>query len=55
MILVTSPKKPLEHTPKGTPRRGVCLRLYEQEIDALYANEAVDARIAAHQQFLDRM
>ncbi|KAI0819209.1 acetyl-CoA synthetase-like protein [Trametes gibbosa] len=40
MILVASPEKPLEHTPKGTPRRGVCLRLYQSEIDALYAAHA---------------
>ncbi|KAI0325861.1 acetyl-CoA synthetase-like protein [Cubamyces sp. BRFM 1775] len=37
LILVTSPEKPLEHTPKGTPRRGVCMKLYADEIDQLYA------------------
>lgn len=36
MIIVTNPKKPLEFTPKGTPRRQVCLKVYEKEIDALY-------------------
>ncbi|KAJ3572833.1 hypothetical protein NP233_g2821 [Leucocoprinus birnbaumii] len=36
MILVTNPKKPLEFTPKGTPRRQVCLKSYSAEIDALY-------------------
>ncbi|RPD57315.1 acetyl-CoA synthetase-like protein [Lentinus tigrinus ALCF2SS1-7] len=55
MILVASPAKPLEHTPKGTPRRGVCLRLYESEIDALYARVAVDVKEAANQEFLDRV
>ncbi|KAI0629572.1 acetyl-CoA synthetase-like protein [Trametes polyzona] len=37
MIVVATREKPLEHTPKGTARRGVCLRLYEAEIEALYA------------------
>lgn len=36
MIMVTSPDKPLEYTAKGTPRRQVCIRSYEPEIDALY-------------------
>ncbi|KXN87847.1 L-aminoadipate-semialdehyde dehydrogenase large subunit, partial [Leucoagaricus sp. SymC.cos] len=36
MILATNPKKPLEFTPKGTPRRQVCLKTYETEINALY-------------------
>ncbi|KAI0657838.1 acetyl-CoA synthetase-like protein [Cubamyces menziesii] len=39
MILVTSPEKPLEHTPKGTPRRGVCIKLYADEIEQLYAKQ----------------
>ncbi|OJT05247.1 hypothetical protein TRAPUB_3954 [Trametes pubescens] len=52
MIVVTSAEKPLEHTPKGTARRGVCLKLYEAEIDALYAAEADVA--PEHRQFPDR-
>lgn len=53
MIVVTSAEKPLEHTPKGTARRGVCLKLYEAEIDALYA--AAEAEVAPeHRQFPDR-
>lgn len=53
MIVVTSAEKPLEHTPKGTARRGVCLKLYEAEIDAVYA--AADAEVAPeHRQFPDR-
>lgn len=36
MILVTNPRKPLEFTPKGTPRRQVCLKAYDAEINALY-------------------
>ena len=36
MIMVTKPHKPLEYTAKGTPRRQVCIRSYEPEIDALY-------------------
>jgi hypothetical protein len=40
MIITTDPSKPLEFTPKGTPRRQVCLKTYEKEIDAVY--EAVN-------------
>ncbi|KAH9851134.1 acetyl-CoA synthetase-like protein [Lenzites betulinus] len=40
MILVASPDKPLEHTLKGTTRRGMCLKEYQQEIDKLYETEA---------------
>jgi hypothetical protein len=36
MIVVTSPQKPLEFTPKGTPRRQVCLKSYGGEIDAVF-------------------
>ncbi|KAI0028244.1 acetyl-CoA synthetase-like protein [Vararia minispora EC-137] len=36
MIIVTTPEKPLEFTPKGNPRRSVCLRAYETEINELY-------------------
>ncbi|KAA1471161.1 acetyl-CoA synthetase-like protein [Dentipellis sp. KUC8613] len=36
MILVTHPSKPLEYTAKGTPRRQHSLKLYGQEINALY-------------------
>lgn len=36
MIIVTNPNKPLEFTPKGTPRRQVCLEAYAQEVDAVY-------------------
>ncbi|KAJ7910491.1 acetyl-CoA synthetase-like protein [Mycena leptocephala] len=38
MIIFTSASKPLEYTPKGTPRRAMALRLYSAEIDALYDN-----------------
>jgi hypothetical protein len=36
MILVTHPDKPLELTAKATPRRGICLKAYAQEISDLY-------------------
>jgi hypothetical protein len=36
MIITVHPSKPLEFTPKGTPRRQVCLKAYEKEIDAVY-------------------
>lgn len=35
-ILVTSPSKPVQMTPKGTPRRQVTLKQYTQEIEELY-------------------
>ncbi|KAI0314196.1 acetyl-CoA synthetase-like protein [Amylostereum chailletii] len=36
MIVVTHPNKPMEFTAKGTPRRHVSLKAYEQEIETLY-------------------
>ncbi|XP_006463297.1 hypothetical protein AGABI2DRAFT_120116 [Agaricus bisporus var. bisporus H97] len=36
MIITTNSNKPLEFTPKGTPRRQVCLKIYEKEIEAIY-------------------
>ena len=36
MIIVTDPAKPLEYTPKGTPRRPTSLALYGDEIEAVY-------------------
>ncbi|KAI0758786.1 acetyl-CoA synthetase-like protein [Fomes fomentarius] len=36
MIMVTKPSKPLEYTAKGTPRRQICIKAYDEEIDALY-------------------
>ncbi|TFY78273.1 hypothetical protein EWM64_g5737 [Hericium alpestre] len=36
MIIVTSPAKSFEYTPKGTPRRQVCIDAYSDEIDAAY-------------------
>lgn len=53
-VIVTSPSKPLEYTPKGTPRRPVCLKLYASEIAALYKDEE-DAASAATRQFPDRL
>lgn len=46
MIITTSPTKPLEFTPKGTPRRHVCIANYTDEINALYA--AVDTSSQTH-------
>ncbi|KAI8971002.1 hypothetical protein BD414DRAFT_540590 [Trametes punicea] len=51
MILVTNSKKPLEYTAKGTPRRGVCLKLYEEEI--VYA--CVEDAPPDNRQYPDRM
>ncbi|KAJ6625067.1 acetyl-CoA synthetase-like protein [Mycena sp. CBHHK59/15] len=51
MILTTATAKPLEYTPKGTPRRAVALRLYAEEIDVLYKAEEVPS---ADQKFPDR-
>ncbi|VDB85562.1 unnamed protein product [Peniophora sp. CBMAI 1063] len=36
MVLVTSPRKPVELTAKGTPRRQVTLTAYTREIEELY-------------------
>ena len=38
MILVASPDKPFEYTPKGTLRRQNVLRNYAQEIEAIYVS-----------------
>lgn len=46
MILITSPSKPLQFTPKGTLRRKVTLEQYTEEIDALY--KAVDESAQAN-------
>ncbi|KAJ7105399.1 acetyl-CoA synthetase-like protein [Mycena crocata] len=51
MIIVTSLDKPFEYTPKGTPRRPVCLNLYSSEIEALYIAGEVSL---ADRQFPDR-
>ncbi|KAI8971004.1 acetyl-CoA synthetase-like protein [Trametes punicea] len=40
MILVTYPEKPLQYTAKRTARRGVCLKLYAEDIEKLYKREA---------------
>ncbi|KAI0349592.1 hypothetical protein OH77DRAFT_1222922 [Trametes cingulata] len=53
MILVASPDKPLERTPKGTPRRGICLKLYTDEIERQYA--ATMAANPEQREFPDRM
>jgi len=37
MIIVRSSDKPFEYTVKGTLRRQACLRIYETEIEAVYA------------------
>ncbi|KAI0058355.1 acetyl-CoA synthetase-like protein [Artomyces pyxidatus] len=36
MILPSSPLKPFDYTPKGTPRRHVVIEAYKREINALY-------------------
>jgi hypothetical protein len=36
MILVASASKPLSYTAKNTPRRGVIIKDYAEEIDAIY-------------------
>lgn len=42
MIIVSSPSKPFEYTLKGTPRRPIVIKAYEQEINDLY-NSIVDS------------
>ncbi|KAJ7732697.1 acetyl-CoA synthetase-like protein [Mycena metata] len=51
MIIVTSSSKPLEYTPKGTPRRSAALHIYSAEIDALYNAEEITM---SDRQFPDR-
>ncbi|KAJ7078089.1 acetyl-CoA synthetase-like protein [Mycena epipterygia] len=51
MIIATSPFKPFEYTPKGTPRRPGALQLYSSEIEALYKTEEI---LLADRQFPDR-
>ncbi|KAF7797380.1 hypothetical protein EIP86_008575 [Pleurotus ostreatoroseus] len=53
-IVLTSSSKPLEYTPKGTPRRAVCLSLYAAEIEEVYQDER-DALLANDRQFPDRV
>lgn len=36
MIIVTTPSKPFQYTPKGTPRRSANLAEYADEISAVY-------------------
>ena len=43
MIIVSDPAKPLEFTPKGTPRRHASLVLYASDIEALYTLVAQSA------------
>ncbi len=53
-VILTTPSKPLEYTPKGTPRRAVCLNMYAAEIEAVYQDER-DASLANGRQFHDRI
>ncbi|KAJ7667223.1 hypothetical protein B0H17DRAFT_990381 [Mycena rosella] len=46
MMLIASPSKPIELTPKGTPRRQAMIDLYENEIQEVYA--AVDESSQTH-------
>ncbi|KAI0708460.1 acetyl-CoA synthetase-like protein [Earliella scabrosa] len=55
MILLASPAKPLEHTPKGTARRAVCLRMYASEVEALYAKEQEGIDVARNRLIPDRV
>ncbi|KAF9497419.1 acetyl-CoA synthetase-like protein [Pleurotus eryngii] len=36
MVLIADPKRPLEYTPKGTPKRSSILQAYAKEIDDAY-------------------
>lgn len=44
MILVSSPSKPFEYNNKGTPRRKVALRAYEDEIEQVYASLEISSQ-----------
>lgn len=53
-IILTWPSKPLEYTPKGTPRRAVCLSLYASEIEEVYQDER-NAALASDREYQDRI
>ena len=36
MILIASPSKPFQFNAKGSPRRGVMVQQYSEEIEAIY-------------------
>ncbi|KAJ7153563.1 hypothetical protein C8R43DRAFT_885444 [Mycena crocata] len=53
MILIADPSKPIELTPKGTPRRQVMLDLYQSEIRNIYAavEESSQTHLTAPQEY----
>lgn len=53
-IVLTTASKPLEYTPKGTPRRAVCLALYAAEIEEVYRDERKGA-LVSEREFHDRI
>ncbi|KAI0774958.1 hypothetical protein BD413DRAFT_655899 [Trametes elegans] len=53
MILVASPDKPPERTPKGTAKRRICLKMYAKEIEGLYAAQV--GVCPAERPFTERM
>lgn len=38
MIMISRPSKPIERTAKGTTKRRATIRIYEPDIEALYAS-----------------
>ena len=48
MILVTHPDRPFQLTGKGTPRRHVSIKEYDEEISALYkqVEESAEVEVA---------
>ncbi|OSC97580.1 acetyl-CoA synthetase-like protein [Trametes coccinea BRFM310] len=55
MIIVTSPDKPLDRTPKGSARHKVCVERYAEEIEKLYAIEEDCELHPELRQFPDRV
>ncbi|KAE8259415.1 hypothetical protein A4X13_0g1038 [Tilletia indica] len=54
MILFTSPDKAIPRTDKGTPKRQLALRMYEEEIDRLYASAAAGSGSLVRLESLDQ-
>ncbi|KAL7277654.1 hypothetical protein ACG7TL_008581 [Trametes sanguinea] len=55
MIIVASPDKPLDRTPKGSARHKVCVERYAEEIEKLYAIEEDCELHPELRQFPDRV
>ncbi|KAJ8456869.1 hypothetical protein ONZ45_g18546 [Pleurotus djamor] len=46
MIIIADPDRPMEYTAKGTPKRGVILKAYENDIETAYSTFAESAQLS---------